>query len=236
MDRLASLEEDEVSHPERTHFLRRNRLMFTLSVVFTFLTSLFLAASSNLMFAALLPVAPLAVIAYSGDLSQKLLRTRKPNVKQYFIIKDVAISSGWSFLLFTTSVFLSRPVLSEQWIFLMPLLMKLFVMAVAYDFKDISSDRKGGVRSLPIVLGERPTKILLHFLNLLATIIIVVFIFLGLLPFMSVIFVPAFIYQFIMVEKVQQSAPDWVYFVLCDLEQFFWLLFLGMGVLTIGMP
>jgi 4-hydroxybenzoate polyprenyltransferase len=235
MDRLASLEDDEVSHPERTNFLRRSRSAFALSVIFAFLTSLVLAAFSSWMFVILLPVAPIVVIAYSGDLSQRLLGTRKPNVKQYFIVKDATIASGWALLLFTTSVFLRRSVLSEQWIFLMPLLMKLFVMAVAYDFKDIGSDRRGSVRSLPIVLGEHSTKLLLHFLNLFATIIILVLIFLGMVPFLSVVFVPAFIYQFIMIRKVHQGAPDWVYFVLCDLEQFFWLLFLGIGVLIIGL-
>jgi len=236
IDRLASLEEDKFSHPERTRFLRQHRGLFALSVTFTFLISVFLAAISNLVFVTLIPVAPIVVILYSGDLSQRLLGTRGPNVKQYFIIKDVAIASGWALLLFTTSVFLSQPVVSEQWIFLIPLLMKLCVMAVAYDFKDLSSDRRGGVRSLPIVLGERPTKLLLHFLNFVATIIILVLIFFGVLPFLSVVFVPAFIYQFIVIQRVRQDAPDWVYFVLCDLEQFFWLLFLGIGVLIIGYP
>jgi 4-hydroxybenzoate polyprenyltransferase len=234
MDRLASLEEDEFSHPERSRFLRRNYGLFALSALLAFLTSVFLAASTSWVFAILVPIAPIVVILYSADLSQKLLGTRRPNVKQYFIIKDVAVASGWALLLFTTPVFLGQPVVSEQWIFLPPLLIKLFVMAVAYDFKDISSDHKGGVRSLPIVLGERPTKLLLHFLNFAATIIIIALVFLGVLPFLSIVFVPAFFYQFIMIQRVRQDAPDWVYFILCDLEQFFWLLFLGIGVLIIG--
>jgi 4-hydroxybenzoate polyprenyltransferase len=235
MDRLASLEKDELSHSRRTRFLKQNKYVFALSSVLAFSTSLILAAMSRWIFVVLIPVAATIVILYSGDLSQKAFGTRRPNIKQYFVIKDIAVASGWGLLLFTTSIFLNRPFTYEQWIFLIPLLMKLFVMAVVYDFKDINSDLQHGVRSLPIVLGELPTKVLLHLLNILATIIILVLTFLGILPLLSFVFAPAFLYQFIMIQKVRQDAPDWVYFVLCDMEQFSWLSFIGLGVLIVGL-
>jgi 4-hydroxybenzoate polyprenyltransferase len=123
-----------------------------------------------------------------------------------------------------------------MWLFLIPLLMKLFVMAVAYDFKDISSDKNAGVRTLPVVMGEDSSKLVLHILNAVATVLILLFIYLGLLPFLGVIFVPAFIYQFLMIHLVRKDAPGWVYFLICDLEQFFWLVFLGIGGWAIGYP
>jgi 4-hydroxybenzoate polyprenyltransferase len=235
MDRLASLEKDELSHPQRTRFLRKNKNLFALSSVLAFSTSIILAALSNWIFVVLIPVAAIVVMLYSGDLSQKVFGSRRPNVKQYFVVKDIAVASGWGLLLLTTSIFLNQPFTYEQWIFVIPLLMKLFIMAVVYDFKDINSDLQDGVRSLPIVLGEHPTKVLLHFLNIMATIMILLLTFLGILPFLSLVFAPAFLYQFIMIQKVRRDAPDWVYFVLCDLEQFFWLLFIVTGVLVVGL-
>ena len=233
MDRMASLEEDRLSHPERTRFLQRNRWAFTVSIVLAFLSSFLLAAASGWV-AALVPIAPIAVIFYSGNLSQKVLGTRKPNLKQYFIIKDFVIASGWAFLLLVTSIYLGRPMEAGQWLFLIPLLMKLFVMAVVYDFKDINSDRRAGVRTLPVVMGEDSSKLVLHILNTVATVLIMLFIYFGLLPLLGVIFIPAFIYQFLMVRLVRKDAPGWVYFILCDLEQFFWLVFLGIGGWLIG--
>lgn len=234
-DRLASLEKDEMSHPQRTHFLRRNRQLFALSFVLALSASLLLAAFLSWIFAMLVPVAIIIVMLYSGDLSQRAIGTRRPNVKRYFVIKDIVIASGWGLLLFATSIFLNRPITYEQWVFAIPLLMKLFVMAVAYDFKDIDSDVQNGVRSLPIVLGEVQTKLLLHFLNVVATVIVLLLTFVGILPFLSIVFAPAFVYQFIMIQEVRRKASDWVYFILCDLEQFFWLLFLGIGVLIVGL-
>jgi 4-hydroxybenzoate polyprenyltransferase len=233
MDRLASLEEDRLSHPERTSFLQRNRWPFAVSIVLAFSGSLLLAAASGWV-AALIPIAPMAVMFYSGKLPPRVFGTRRPHLKEHFIIKDICIASGWAFLLLVTSVYLGRPMGTGTWLFLIPLLMKLFVMAVAYDFKDINSDRKSGVRTLPVVIGEDSSKIVLHILNTVATLFILLLIYFGLLPVLGVIFVPAFIYQFFIIHLVRKDAPGWVYFIICDLEQFFWLVFLGIGGWLIG--
>jgi 4-hydroxybenzoate polyprenyltransferase len=233
MDRLVNLEEDRLSNPERTRLLERNRRVFATSLVLSFFGSFLLAAASGWV-AVLIPVAPIAVMFYSGTLSQKLLGTPRPNLKQYFIIKNVCIASGWAFLLLVTSVYLGRAMETGLWLFLVPLLMKLFVMSVVYDFKDINSDRRTGVRTLPVVMGEDSSKLVLHILNSLATVLILLLIYLGLLPLLGIIFVPAFIYQFFVINLVRKDAPGWVYFIICDLEQFFWLVFLGIGGWVIG--
>lgn len=77
MDRLASLEEDRLSHPERTRFLQQNRWTFALSIVLAFMSSLLLAVASGWV-AMLIPLAPIAVVFYSGTLSQKVLGTQAP--------------------------------------------------------------------------------------------------------------------------------------------------------------
>jgi len=98
MDRLAGLEDDRNSHPERTAFLDRNRRPFIISIVLAFSGSLLLAARSGWV-VLLIPFAPLAVTLYSGNLARTLLGTRKPNLKQHFILKDCVIAAGWAFLL-----------------------------------------------------------------------------------------------------------------------------------------
>jgi 4-hydroxybenzoate polyprenyltransferase len=171
MDRLESLQEDLLSHPERTRFLQRNKWPFAVSLVLAFSGSLLLAAASGWI-AALIPIAPLAVMFYSGKLPRKLFGAQRPHLKEHFVIKNICIASGWAFLLLVTSVYLGRPMGTGAWLFLIPLLMKLFVMAVAYDFKDINSDRRSGVRSLPVVMGEESSKLVLHILNTVATALI----------------------------------------------------------------
>jgi 4-hydroxybenzoate polyprenyltransferase len=233
MDRLAGMEEDRISHPERTTFLERNRRPFIGTVVLAFSGALLLAARSRWVLV-LIPLAPLAVMLYSGNLASKMLGTRKPNLKQYFLIKDCVIAAGWAFLLLVTSLYHNLSMTAEQWLFLIPLLMKLFVMASAYDFKDISSDRRTSVRTLPVVIGERSSKLVLHVLNTVATALILLLVYFGYLPLLGLVFLPALLYQFVMIHLVRENAPAWVYFILCDLEQFFWLVFLGIGGGMIG--
>jgi len=232
MDRLTSLEEDRLSHPERTLFLQKNRQAFVASVVLSFSVSLTLSATSGWV-VALIPIAPLAVMFYSGKLPKSVTFTKSP-LKEQFVTKDICVASGWAFLLLVTAVYLNRPIQVGALLFLIPLLLKLFVMAVVYDFKDIKSDRSSGFLTLPVKLGEKPTKLVLHALNATATILILLLIIFGLIPFLALVFIPAFIYQLVVIQKVSQEAPGWVYFVLCDLEQFFWLVFLGLGVGLIG--
>ena len=83
-------------------------------------------------------------------------------------------------------------------------------------------------------MGEDSSKLVLHILNTVATVLILLLIYFGFLPLLGVVFVPAFIYQFFMIHLIQKDAPEWVYFILCDLEQFFWLVFLGIGGWVIG--
>jgi 4-hydroxybenzoate polyprenyltransferase len=235
IDRLVGMKEDEFSHYERTLFLRRNKLPFIVSIVLAFSGAFLIAAFAGWI-AILIPIALIVVMFYSGNLSQEILGIHKPNLKQYFIIKNITIASGWAFLLFVTSFYLEGSIVIGQWLFFFPLMMKLFVMAVAYDFKDISSDRKLGVRTLPIVIGEYSSKLVLHVLNIVATVIILLLVYSSLLPLLGVVFIPAFIYQVFMIHLVRKDAPEWVYFILCDLEQFFWLVFLCIGGCVLGYP
>jgi 4-hydroxybenzoate polyprenyltransferase len=69
MDRLAGLEEDRLSHPERTRFLQRNKWPFAVSIALAFSGSFLLSAASGWA-ATLIPLAPITVVLYSGNLSQ----------------------------------------------------------------------------------------------------------------------------------------------------------------------
>ena len=229
MDRLVGIDADRESQSERTAFLERHKGPFTASAALAFAGALLLAAVSSWQVLALTLLAPLVVALYSGNLTRRALGTRHPALKQYFIIKDGVIAAGWAFLLPLTALYTGLPMSPGHWLFLIPLLIKLFVMAAAYDFKDIRADRRTCVRTLPIVVGEPVTKMVLHFLNIAATVFILLLVHLGYVPLLGTVFLPAFIYQAAMIQLVRDGAPEWVYFVVCDLEQVVWLLFLILG-------
>jgi 4-hydroxybenzoate polyprenyltransferase len=222
LDRLTGIDEDLASQPERARFLKNWRRPFGASIALSFLGAFLLAAARGWV-AALVPVAPAVIAAYSGNLSERVFHFRGPDLKRYFLVKDAAIASGWAFLLPLGALYLGRPMGTGAWIFLLPLFVKLFVMASIYDFKDIDSDRKAGVRTLPVVLGEKKSRAVLHVLNAAATAGMIALVAAGILPFVGLIFVPAFLYAAVLIHLSRRDAPGWVFFVVADLEQFFWL-------------
>ena len=228
LDRLAGLDEDRLSHPERVRFLEHRRRPFTASVALAFLGAVGLAALSGWV-TLLVPVAPAVIVLYSGSLSERLFRVRGPDLKRYFLVKDAAIASGWTFLLPLGALYMGRPLDGRAILFTAPLFVKLFVMASIYDFKDIDSDRRAGVRTLPVVLGESPSRLVLQALNAGATAAVLLLVAAGVLPALGVIFVPAAVYAAVLIHLSRRDAPAWVFFVVADLEQFFWLVYAGFG-------
>ena len=222
LDRLTGIDEDIASQPERARFLERWRRPFAASIALSFAGAIILAAAAGWV-AALVPVAPAIIVLYSGNMSFRLFHYRGPDLKRYFLVKDAAIASGWAFLLPLGALYLGRPMGAGAILFLIPLFVKLFVMAAIYDFKDIDSDRKAGVRTLPVVLGEKKSRAILQALNAAATAGIIGLVAGGLLPPVGLIFVPAFLYAAGLIHLSRRDAPAWVFFVAADLEQFFWL-------------
>lgn len=222
LDRLTGIDEDIASQPERARFLQIWKRPFAASIAMAFSGAFVLAAAAGWV-AALIPVAPAVIVLYSGDLSERIFHYRGADLKRYFLVKDAAIASGWAFLLPLGALYLDRPMGAGAFLFLIPLFVKLFVMAAIYDFKDIDSDGKAGVRTLPVVLGEKKSRAILQALNAAATAGMIALVAVGLLPLVGLIFVPAFFYASVLIHLSRRDAPAWVFFVAADLEQFFWL-------------
>jgi 4-hydroxybenzoate polyprenyltransferase len=235
IDSIVGIEVDKVSHPEGSHFLRKHRTMMCATILLAIVASISISALVSPLIVLLVVIAPAIALMYSGDLPLKHQTGRAFGIKRFPLLKDAFIASGWAFLLPFTFLFLNAPMKAEHWLFAIPLFLKLFVMAIIYDFKDISSDRESEVRTLPIMIGEGPTKTVLHLLNFAATVSILVLVGLTAIPLLGLIFVPAFLYQGLNIHLLHKDAPDWVYYVFADLEQFFWLVFVMIWGLLFGL-
>ncbi len=224
IDSVVGIEVDKVSHPEGSQFLRKHRTVMCATILLAIVASISISVLVSLPIVLLVAIAPMIALLYSG-LPTRHQTGRAFGIKRVPLLKDAFIAAGWAFLLPFTFLFLSVPMKPEHWLFAVPFFLKLFIMAIIYDFKDINSDRKSGVRTLPIMIGEGRTKTVLHLLNSIATVSILVLVGLTAIPLLGLIFIPAFFYQGLNIHLLHRDAPDWVYYVLADLEQFFWLVF-----------
>lgn len=226
IDRAVGVDIDSVSHPERSRFLSMYRTEIYMIIILAIAGSVIISALASTQLALLVAVAPFIALFYSCGLSKSAQKRYVLGIKRVPLLKDAFIAGGWAFLLPFTFLFQNVGMKPEHWFFVLPLFLKLFVMAVIYDFKDIDSDLCSGVRTLPILIGENRTRSILHILNSIATVLILILIFSNAVSILGMIFIPGYFYQGLNIQLLRREAPDWVFYVLADLEQFFWLIFI----------
>jgi len=122
------------------------------------------------------------------------------------LFKDLYVASVFALLPFFLLVYYSYFLVSIN-VLLLSLLIFLesFLMPVFLDIKDIESDKREKLRTLPVMLGKEKTIVFLSIFNLIGTITIMVFIFyLSTLPkliLMLLFTVPFDFYCYILVKR-----------------------------------
>lgn len=100
-----------------------------------------------------------------------IINKKSFRLKNLYIIKNVTIGLGWGALLLLGSQQFSS-VLVAYFIFTS---VQVYIGSVLRDFDDIEVDRKFGVNTLPLVLGEQKALFTLRKLNLLSGLIVFLF-------------------------------------------------------------
>jgi 4-hydroxybenzoate polyprenyltransferase len=208
----------------RSDALPRSTLRLWLGALLgLYLLSLALAALASVRIVALVALSPLIVLLYSKDSPVYGERFRVA-IKRIPLAKDLYIAAGWTLLGPLALLFYGQGPTAQDVAFLGLMFVKLFVMAVLYDFKDEDADRRDGTWTLQVRLGRSRTMTILQWLNAIATVG-----FIGLVVGAHyttdvLVLVPLAIYQALLVPMCREGASDWVYLGLCDLEQVVWLL------------
>ena len=178
---------------------------------------------ANISVSVLVMISPLIVLIYSKDSPLMKGRNMLP-VKRVPLLKSIYIALGWTFLAPFSMIYYQRwPTIGDIF-FMGVLFVKLFIMTIVYDFKDIEIDRRELTWTLPLKLGGEYTKLSLQFLNLIASAACFVLIISGPYHFYAIVLVLMAPYQAIMISRCRPDASEWLYFGVCDLEQSIWLL------------
>jgi 1,4-dihydroxy-2-naphthoate octaprenyltransferase len=109
--------------------------------------------------------------------------------------------------------------------------LRLFVNTNFFDIKDIDSDRKEGLLTLPIILSKENFLIFLHIANFISFLPIIIGISKQIIPSFSLSLLLLYFYSFYSIEKARRNRINIHFFsyVIVDGEYLFWpfLLFLG---------
>ena len=109
-----------------------------------------LAFLHSVYFGALTILAPVVVFLYSYE-----FRSNTASIKKIPYTKDLIIAGGWAALLLVVLIYNNLSIDYIAILFSIGVIGKFFVMAVLYDFKDITLDLKNGIIG---IAGEQEGK------------------------------------------------------------------------------
>lgn len=161
LNKLTDIKEDSINTPERAKIIKKIELVFKISVALALILSLALGFFESVFTLPILLFPLLLGILYSVRLSRNL-----PRLKDITGVKNITIALSWA----VGTAFLPIIYLSEEKFVLILLIFSLFFLksyinSIIFDVRDIEGDRLCGVKTLPVSLGRKNTKILLLILN-----------------------------------------------------------------------
>jgi len=181
LNKLTDIKEDAINAPERAKIIKKIEPVFKFSLVFSFILSLLLGFSVNVL---TLPV--LLFPLFSGTLYSVKFSKNLPRLKDILGVKNITIALTWAVgsTLLPAICLLEKEIMQILLIFYF-FFLKSLINAVLFDIRDIEGDRISGVRTMPVVLGRQKTKNLLLILNS------------TLIPWLAISYLSGFFYQYL---------------------------------------
>jgi 4-hydroxybenzoate polyprenyltransferase len=192
INRISDFGQDEVSHPDRTAYIR-GRLGFLKGIsALCFAVGYVLALLRNLVFfvGLLLPLA----LALSYSVGSKRMKGMLGiwRLKDVTLVKNVTISFGWSLV----PVLVGLYFLQLPWaIFALApfIFLRIMVNTIFFDQRDVQADTAFGVNTLPVRMGLARSSKVMDLLDISSGVYLLAIIAVGALPIFAgglVIFVP----------------------------------------------
>ncbi|MDH7597073.1 MAG: UbiA family prenyltransferase [Methanothrix sp.] len=159
LDKLVDLDRDVSNMPSRKKFLYSRRRIFLALALSAYIAAALIMAYVR---PAALPLVFVPVIA-NAFYGMRLLPWL-PRLKDIPVMKNIVVGSAWAVVTVLIPVLYSGH--SDSWIpVLYFIFIKTFIDTVLYDIRDVAGDRISGVRTMPVILGEKLTVLLLLLLN-----------------------------------------------------------------------
>jgi 4-hydroxybenzoate polyprenyltransferase len=159
LDRLTDSKEDAINIPERGDFLKgRRKIIFAISIASCLLSVLVVLLIKPWA----LPVMLLPIVsnaAYGSRISPHL-----PRLKDIPVMKNLLVAFTWAFGITVLTAWGETDANGIVFIFYF-LLTKSFINTVLYDIRDLEGDRRSGVRTIPVLVGQKWTTVILLALN-----------------------------------------------------------------------
>jgi 4-hydroxybenzoate polyprenyltransferase len=228
-DYMSDLDKDVESNSARYNHLQKKKKYYPFILVFycILLISL-LVIFSNYKLILFIILITLGGFLYATVL--KGLTKRIPIFKNIYTVLTWSLG-GTLFVPLQFSLTLSLPFI----IVFVFINMKGLINAIFFDLKDSITDSKEGLKTLPVILGNKNAIKLLHVLNFAAFIPLIIAVILKIIPVLTLSLIIFFFYSFYYLNKAQKSIDDNVWVKLgsiADFEFIFWPFILVISIMV----
>jgi 4-hydroxybenzoate polyprenyltransferase len=199
INRISDFDQDAVSHPDRTAYLRRRLGGLKVISAACFVVGYLLALVRSLVFFGGLLVPLGLALLYSVGSKRMKGALGISRLKEATLVKNVTVSFAWSLV----------PVLVGLYYLQLPLtifalapfiFLRLMVNTIFFDQRDMEADAAFGVKTLPVTMGLTGSSRVMDVLDIVSGLYIVGVVGTGMVPIFAgalFVFVPySFVYRF----------------------------------------
>lgn len=221
-DRFKDLKEDFLTNPERTLYLKKYSKVIPLLISCLILSVIGIILCFNdarsLVFCFLLLLLGLFYSLFFKKITRKIIA-----FKTFFI----------SFLACPLIIFLffyySIPFSFAGFLIFSFVFLRMFINTNFFDIKDMESDKKKGLLTLPLVLEKKYLLHLLCLITFIAPLPILFGFYLGFFPIYSLILFLTIPYTFFYFNYFKRSRNEKSYYIFIDGELILWTFFILLG-------
>lgn len=174
---LTDATEDSVDKPERFSFISKYRSLILITSILASLIAVTLAAFQSIFAVFSVIFSVLLGIVYSIGCCpvKKNGKIKLKRLKDIPIVKNLVVSLAWAItpIALIHAYHNLNNLVATVGLFLF-LFIRLFLNTLLFDVKDTEGDSKAGVKTVPIIWGEKKTYKVVWILNILSILIIVV--------------------------------------------------------------
>ncbi len=228
-DYFKGFAEDSLHNIERTSHLKKTHKYRVMIVSFYgigfFSMLLYFGNLTSVIFGVLLL---LSAVLYTYKI--KKLTTKIVGFKSYYTAFSFSLS------IIFTAIYCSYPINLAIFVFFGFVFLQILLITSFCDLKDIVTDKKHHLLTLPLFFGKNKFLQFLHILNLVSLILIGTAVILNLMPLFSIFLFFSYLYCFYFIQKAKNVNTN-IHFltnVIVDAEYFFWPIFLFVGKIFIA--
>lgn len=220
------LKEDFESNPERANYLANKSILLPIIGYISLLISALLIYGNIGASIVILFILVFGIL-YPKKLTSKIIG-----------FKNVYVAIFWALLIVFLGYYTDNKFELIHILLLIFVFLKFVLSTIFFDLKDIESDGKADLKTIPVIFGLRKTICLLNIINILSASMLIIAIYFGIFPVYSAFFIIFFffynLYYVTYGVKKSKDVLRYISYVVVDGEYILWYLILIISKFLVG--